>query len=104
MDEDIEALVIRIAREKPGYGYLRIQGILANLGYEIHVSTVRNILRRHHIEPAPDRNTGMSWDEFLKMHWDVLTATDFFTVEVATLRGLVTFYVLFVIDIATRRV
>ena len=52
VDEEIEALVIRIAREKPSYGYLRIQGILANLGYKIHASTVRNILRRHHIERA----------------------------------------------------
>ena len=101
---EIEALVVRIAREKPSFGYRRIQGALANLGYKMDAGTVRNILRRHHIEPAPERDTGMSWDEFMKIHWDVLTATDFFTVEVATLRGMMTFYVLFVIDIATRRV
>ena len=65
---------------------------------------MRNILKRNNIEPAPERDTGMSWDDFLKTHWDILTATDFFTVEVASLRGLVTFYVLFVVDIATRRV
>ena len=65
---------------------------------------MRNILRRNRIDPAPDRNNGMSWNDFLKTHWHVLAATDFFTVEVATWRGLVTFYVLFVIDIATRRV
>ena len=87
---EIEALVVRIAREKPSFGYRRIQGALANLGYEIDAGTVRNILRRNHIEPAPERNTGMSWSEFLKIHWDILAATDFFTVEVATLRGLAT--------------
>ena len=101
---EIEALVVRIAQEQPSFGYRRIQGALANLGYEIDAGTVRNILRRNSIEPAPERNTGMSWEEFLKIHWDILAATDFFTVEVASLRGLVTFYVLFVVDIATRRV
>ncbi len=55
----------------------RIQGALANLGYKINAGTVRNILRRNHIEPAPKRNTGMSWGEFLKTHWDILTATVF---------------------------
>lgn len=101
---EIEELVVRIAREQPSFGYVRIQGALANLGHRIDAGTVRNILKRNHIEPAPERDTGMSWDDILKTHWDVLTATDFFTVEVASLRGLVTFYVLFVIDIATRRV
>ena len=67
--------------------------------------TVRNILRRHHLEPAPQRRKGgMSWSQFLKLHWDVLAATDFFTVEVATWHGLVTYYVLVVMELATRRV
>ncbi len=67
--------------------------------------TVRNILRRHHIDPAPQRRkAGMRWGQFLKRHWEVLAATDFFTVEVATWHGLVTYYVLVVMELATRRV
>jgi transposase InsO family protein len=78
---------------------------LANLGHHIDKMTVRNILRRHHLEPAPQRRkAGMHWTQFLKLHWEVLAATDFFTVEVATWHGLVTYYVLVVIELATRRV
>jgi transposase InsO family protein len=103
--EEIEQLVIRMAEENPSWGYRRIQGALVNLGHTIDKMTVRNILRRHHLEPAPQRRkAGMSWAKFLKMHWEVLAATDFFTVEVATWHGLVTYYVLFVMELATRRV
>ena len=94
-----------MAEENPSWGYRRIQGALVNLGHTIDKMTVRNILRRHHLEPAPQRRkAGMSWAKFLKMHWEVLAATDFFTVEVATWHGLVTYYVLFVMELATRRV
>src|SRR2546426_4759103 len=103
--EEIEQLVIRMAEENRTWGYRRIQGALANLGHHIDKITVRNILRRHHIEPAPQRRkAGMSWSKFLKMHWEVLAATDFFTVEVATWHGRVTYYVLVVMELATRRV
>ena len=103
--EEVEQLVIRMAEENPSWGYRRIQGALANVGHPIDKLTVRNILRRHHLEPAPQRRkAGMNWSKFLKMHWDVLAATDFFTVEVATWHGLVTYYVLVVIELATRRV
>jgi putative transposase len=103
--EEIEQLVIRMAEENPSWGYRRIQGALVNLGHTIDKMTVRNILRRHHLEPAPQRRkAGMSWAKFLKMHWEVLAATDFFTVEVATWHGLATYYVLFVMELATRRV
>jgi putative transposase len=75
------------------------------LGHSIDKLTVRNILRRQHMEPAPQRRkAGMSWAQFLTMHWEVLAATDFFTVEVATWHGLVTYYVLVVMELATRRV
>jgi putative transposase len=105
MAEEIEHLVVRMAEENPTWGYRRIQGALANLGHRIDTITVRNILRRHHLEPAPQRcKTGMSWPQFLKIHWDVLAATDFFTVEVATWHGLVTYYVLVVMELSTRRV
>jgi len=94
-----------MAEDNPTWGYRRIQGALANLGHHIHKLTVRNILRRHHLEPAPQRRkAGMSWAQFLKLHWEVLAATDFFTVEVATWHGLVTYYVLVVMELATRRV
>ncbi len=103
--EEIAQLVMRMAEENPTWGYRRIQGALANLGHAIDAITVRNILRRHHLEPAPQRRkAGMSWPQFLKLHWEVLAATDFFTVEVATWQGLVTYYVLVVMELATRRV
>ena len=100
-----ERLAVQMAEENPTWGYRRIQGALANLGHAIDKITVRNILRRHHLEPAPQRRKdGMSWAQFLKMHWEVLAATDFLTVEVATWHGLVTYYVLVVMELATRRV
>jgi putative transposase len=103
--EEIEQLVVRMAEENPTWGYRRIQGALAHRGHPIDAITVRNILRRHHLEPAPQRRqAGMNWGQFLKLHWEVLAATDFFTVEVATWRGLVTYYVLVVMELATRRV
>jgi transposase InsO family protein len=101
----VEQLVVRMAEENPTWGYRRIQGALANLGHGIDAITVRNVLRRHHLEPAPQRRkAGMSWAQFLKLHWEVLAATDFFTVEVATWHSLVTYYVLVVMELATRRV
>jgi putative transposase len=103
--EEVEQLVLRMAEENATWGSRRIQGALANLGHQVDKITVRNILRRHHLEPAPQRRkAGMSWAQFLKLHWDVLAATDFFTVEVATWHGLVTYYILVVMDLATRRV
>ncbi len=103
--EEVERLAVQMAEENPTWGYRRIQGALVNLGHHIDAITVRNILRRHHLEPAPQRRkAGMNWAQFLKLHWEVLAATDFFTVEVATWHGLVTFYVLFVMELATRHV
>src|SRR6266487_4884325 len=105
VDEEIEQLVMRMAKENPTWGYRRIQGALANLGHRIDKITVHNILRRQHMEPAPQRRkAGMSWAQFLTMHWQVLAATDFFTVEVATWHGLVTYYVFVVMELSTRRV
>ena len=103
--KEIEQLVVRMAEENATWGYRRIQGALANVGHSIDKLTVRNILRRHHMEPAPQRRKGgMSWAQFLKLHWQVLAATDFFTVEVATWHGLVTYSVLVVMELRTRRV
>ncbi|MCH7689128.1 MAG: transposase [Planctomycetes bacterium] len=97
-------LILRIAKENPAWGYDRIQGALANVGYHISDSTVGNILKSHGIEPAPDRQRQTTWATFLKAHWDVLAAIDFTTIEIWTKRGLVTYYLLFVIELKTRRV
>jgi len=93
-----------MARENNSWGYDRIQGALANIGCDVAPNTVRNILKRHGIEPAPLREKRTSWKTFLKAHWEVMAATDFFTVEVWTPRGLVTYYVLFTIRLSTRSV
>jgi putative transposase len=85
-----------MARENTSWGYDRIQGTLTNIGYVVAPNAVKNILERHGIEPAPEREKRTSWKTFIKAHWDVMAATDFFTVEVWTARGLVTFSVLFV--------
>jgi putative transposase len=66
--------------------------------------TVANILKKHGIEPSPQRNRQTNWKEFLSRHWELLVAADFFTVEVWTRRGLQRFLVLFFIDLSSRRV
>lgn len=101
---EIVDLVLRMARENPSWGYDRIKGALANLGYEVSDQTVGNILKEHGIEPAPERKRQTTWKTFLKSHWDVLSAIDFTTVEVWTKDGLVTFSLLFVMELKTRRV
>ncbi len=68
---------------------------MANLGQRLSHQTVGNILRRHGVPPAPKRKHTTSWRDFIRAHMDVLVGTDFFTVEVLTLKGLVTYYVLF---------
>ena len=104
ISQEITDLVLRMARENVSWGYDRIQGALANLGHIIAPNTVKNILKRHGIDPAPEREKRTSWTTFLKAHWDVMAATDFFTVEVWTPRGLVTYYVLFIMHLSTRSV
>ena len=74
------------------------------MGHDVGRGTIATVLRPHGIEPAPERRTGTTWREFLKAHWDVLAAADFFTVEVWTATGLTRYVVLFVIELATRRV
>ena len=101
---ELGALVVQMATENRGWGYTRIQGAMANLGYKLGRGTIRAILKEHGIEPAPERGKGMPWSVFLKAHWKALAASDFFTVEVWTWSGLVTYYVLFVIELATGRV
>jgi transposase InsO family protein len=101
---ELEALVVRLARENRSWGYDRIAGALAHLGYTVSDQTVGNILKRHAIIPAPERKKTTTWPEFIRTHLDVLTATDFFTAEVWTWCGLVTYYVLFFIHLGSRKV
>ncbi len=102
--KEIQELVVRVAQENPTWGYDRIQGTLANLGHDLSDTSVGNILKGHGIEPAPARKRTTTWKTFLKAHWDVLAAVDFTTIEVWGMKGLVTVYVLFVMEVASRRV
>jgi putative transposase len=95
----IVELIIRMAVETPSWGYTRIQGALANIGREVGRTTIANTLREQGIEPAPERGRRTHWRTFLKAHWECIAATDFFTVEVCTVRGLLTHYVLFFLDL-----
>ncbi len=98
----IADLIIRLANENPSWGYTRIRGNLAILGHKIGRSTIARILAEHGIDPAPQRP--MQWSTFLRAHWGVVCAADFFTVEVLTPLGLSRRHVLFVIDLETRAV
>ena len=104
IDSETEELILRFARENPGWGYDRIVGALANLGCDVCDQTVGNILKRNGIPPAPVRDRETTWSDFIQSHKDVLAACDFFTTEVVTSAGLITYYVLFFIKIATREV
>jgi transposase InsO family protein len=83
-------------------GYTRIQGALKNVGHRVGRSTIRRILNAAGLPPVPQRPT--SWQTFLRAHWGAIAGADFFTTEVWTWRGLVTYYTVFVIDLASRRV
>jgi putative transposase len=102
--KEIEALVVRIATENPTWGYDKIQGAILSLGHDVAPNTIKAIVRRHGIDPSPERRRRTSWKRFLKAHAASVVATDFFTTEVWTARGLVTHYVLFAIDHATSAV
>ena len=102
--EAIEELVLKFARENPGWGYRRIAGALSNLGHQVSHQTVANVLKRHDIAPAPERRKTTNWREFIRTHLEVLAAVDFFTVEVWTAAGLTTYYVLTFMRVASRRV
>jgi len=93
-----------MASENPGWGYTRIRGALYNVGHEIGRNTIKRILIANGIDPAPERGKRMSWETFLKAHWGAIAATDFFSAEVLTARGLIRYLVLFVMDLKTRRI
>jgi transposase InsO family protein len=99
---EIRHVVVRMAQENPRWGYTRIQGALKNVGHRVGRSTIARILKAHGLPPVPERPT--SWQTFLRAHWGAIAGADFFTTEVWTWRGLVTYYTVFVIDLASRRV
>ncbi len=99
---ELEALILRLAKENPSWGYGKLEGELGKLGYDIGRSTIRDVLKRQHVPPAPERDKhGSSWRTFLTHYKDEIVACDFFTVETAWLK---TVYVLFFIELGSRRV
>ena len=100
LDEATRALILRLAGENPRWGYQRIQGELAKLGRRVSATAIRTLLSRHGLGPAPRRG-GVSWAVFLRQHATSILACDFFTVETVWLKTL---YVLFFIELGSRRV
>jgi hypothetical protein len=100
--KEIASLIVRMATDNPAWGYSRIQGALKNLDHHVARSTVATVLKDNGIPPAPGRPS--SWHTFLRAHWGAIAGADFFTTEVWTARGLVTYYTLFVLDLETRQV
>jgi putative transposase len=99
---ELEELILRLAAENPRWGYSKIEGELLKLGYSVCRSSVRNVLKRRHIPPAPQRKwKGSSWRSFLGHYASQMIACDFLTVETVRLQTL---YVLFFIQLGTRRV
>ncbi|QDV62527.1 integrase core domain-containing protein [Crateriforma conspicua] len=101
---DTEALIVRLANENSTWGCDRIQGELRKLSVIVSDTTVQNVLKSNGIEPQPTRKDGTSWSEFLAAHLDCLGAIDFTTVDVWTPKGLRTIYLLFAMQIGTRKV
>ena len=84
----IAALAVRMAEENRSWGYRRIQGALANLGHDLAHNTIRNSLKAHGIEPAPERARKTTWREFLRRHWEQIVASDFFSMDLSQASGL----------------
>jgi putative transposase len=99
LDPELVYLIVRMARDNPRWGVIRIKGELQGLGHQVGATTIRTILRRAGIPPAPRRD-GPTWSEFLRSQAHAIMACDFFTVETAFLKTL---HVLFFIEVGTRR-
>ena len=100
ISSELEALIVRLVKENTRWGYDKIQGELLKLGHNLSATSIRSVLKRHRITPASERSTG-TWRSFLRHYKDQILACDFFTVETISLK---TIYVLFFIELATRRI
>ena len=100
LDDEVQQLIVRLARENPRWGYQRIKGELQHLGVSVSATTIRTTLRRHGLDPAP-RRADTTWKAFLRQQATGIVACDFFTVDTVWLRRL---SVLFFIELGTRRV
>jgi putative transposase len=102
IDEDLERWIVRLAQDNSGLGFKKLEGELRKLGFEVSRATLRRILRRHGVPPAPERShQSLSWRTFLNHYKEQILACDFFTIETAWLKTL---YVLFFIEHGSRRV
>ena len=100
LDQDVQLLIVRLAKENLTWGYQRIQGELLRVGVRVSATAIRTTLRRHGLDPAP-RRASSTWRAFLRQQAAGVVACDFFTVDTVWLRRL---HVLFFIELATRRV
>ncbi|MBA3575856.1 MAG: helix-turn-helix domain-containing protein, partial [Pseudonocardiales bacterium] len=100
IDAEVRQLILRLARENPRWGCVRIQGELRKLGIRVGTTTIRSLLRAARTGPAP-RRAGPTWTEFLRAQGGEIVACDFFTVETAWVRTL---YALVFIELGSRRI
>ena len=100
IDEDCRQLILRLAKENPHWGYMRIRGELLKLGHVVSATSIRNLMQRHKLPTSPTRSR-LSWREFLRVQASTILATDYFTVETWNLSRL---YVLFFMELSTRRI
>jgi putative transposase len=104
ISKEITDLVIQFKHENPHWGYTRIKDYIVYLGYKIGETTVKNILLENGLDPEPSKNKKTTWRDFIKSHWNVMAACDFFSVELLVRRKLIRCMVLFAMDLATRKV
>ena len=104
ISQEITELVLQFKRENPHWGYTRIKDYVVYLGYKIGETTVKNILIANGLDPEPDSARKTTWKEFIKSHWNVLSACDFFSIELLIRGKLIRCMVLFAIDLPTRKV
>ena len=104
INQELGTWIVKLALENPTDGYKTLVGRLKILGFETNTETIQNVLKRSGFTPSPDRKDQLTWNEFLKLNWESLVATDFLTWEVLTPFGLVTYYILFFIRLKDRKV
>jgi putative transposase len=100
LDDECRQLILRLAKENPRWGYMRIRGELLKLGYVVSATSIRNLIQKHGLPTSP-RRSRLSWREFLRAQASAIVVTDYFTVDTWNLKRL---YVLFFMELATRRI